>query len=153
MADSATAARRVAALTLIPTSVAIFGAGLAWANGHDPQADPAPASGSEAVTPAADPQLAIAQAKVDDAREKLAQLQAEVNARNAERVAIQEQQAAAPVGTVAAPAAAAPAAGAPAAKTGTVVARTTTTKVTQPVVAPAPAAVPVQTTTKSSKKP
>ena len=148
MTDSATAARRVAALTLIPTSVAIFGAGLAWANGHDPQVASAPES--EAAAPVADPQLAVAQAKVDDARDKLAQLQAEVNSRNAERVAIQQQQAAAPAGTVVAPATAAAAA----AKSGTVVAKTTTTKtVTQPVVAAAKAAVPVQTTTKSSTKP
>lgn len=150
MTDSATAARRVAALTLIPTSVAIFGAGLAWANSHDPQVASAPKS--EAAAPVADPQLAVAQAKVDDARDKLAQLQAEVNGRNAERVAIQQQQAAAPAGTVVAPAAAAAAA-----KTGTVVAKTTTTTtkttVTQPIVAAAPAAVPVQTTTKSSTKP
>jgi hypothetical protein len=148
MTDSATAARRVAALTLIPTSVAIFGAGLAWANGHDPQIASAP--DSKAAAPVADPQLAIAQAKVDDARDTLAQLQAEVNARNVERVTIQEQQAAAPAGTVVAPAAAAAAA-----NTGTVVAKTTTTtaKVTKPVVAAAPAAVPVQTTTKSSTKP
>ena len=83
--------------------------------------------------------------------EKLAQRQAEVNARNAERVAIQQQQAAAPVGAPAAPAPAAAAPVAAAAKAGTV-AKSTTTKVTQPIVAAAPAAAPVQTTTKSSKK-
>ncbi len=149
MTDSATAARRVAALTLIPTSVAIFGAGLAWANSNDPLVTSTPES--QASDPVVDPQVAIAQAKVDDAREKLAQLQAEVNARNAERVAIQQQQAAAPVGAPAAPAPAAAAPVAAAAKAGTV-AKSTTTKVTQPIVAAAPAAAPVQTTTKSSKK-
>ena len=133
MTSSAVAARRVAALTLLPTSVAVFGAGLAWANSHDPYVASAPES--EAAAPAEDPQLALAQAKVDDARTKLAQLQAEVDSRNAERVAIQEQQAATRAG---APAAAPAAAGA---KTGTV---------TQPV-AKAPAAAPVQTTTKASK--
>jgi hypothetical protein len=144
MTNSATAARRVAALTLIPTTVAIFGAGLAWANGHDPAVASAPES--EAAGPSTDPQMALAQAKVDDARTKLAELQAEVESRNVERVAIQEQQAAAPAGTVVAPAAAG-------AKTGTTVTKTTTKTGTgtQPVVAKAPAAVPVQTTTKASK--
>lgn len=75
MTDSATAARRVAALTLIPTSVAIFGAGLAWANSNDPLVTSTPES--QASDPVVDPQVAIAQAKVDDAREKLAQLQAD----------------------------------------------------------------------------
>jgi len=141
MTNSAVAARRVAALTLLPTSVAVFGAGLAWANSHDPSTASAPAS--EAAGPAEDPQLALAGAKVDDARAKLAQLQAEVDSRNAERVAVQEQQAAAKAG------AAVPAG---AAKAGTVAKTTTKTgTVTQPVVAKAPAAVPVQTTTKASK--
>ena len=152
MTDSATAARRVAALTLIPTSVAVFGAGLAWATSNDPQVASAPES--EAAAPVPDPQLAVAQAKVDDARDKLAQLQAEVNARNAERVAIQEQQAAGV--TVPAPAAAAAPAGAPAAPAAAPKAATTVKKtatVTQPVVvAPAAAAPKVQTVTKSSKK-
>ncbi len=156
MTNSATAARRVAALTLIPTSVAVFGAGLAWANNHDPAVATAPES--EAAPAVVDPQIAVAQAKVDDARAKLADLQAEVDRRNAERVLVQEQQAAAPAGA-AAPGAVTPQTGTVNAgrtqpKTTTTQTKTTQTKttVTQPVVAAAPAAVPVQTTTKSSKK-
>lgn len=147
MTDSAVAARRVAALTLIPASVAVFGAGLAWATNHDPSTSSTPES---VPAPTTDPQLALAEAKVDDARARLAQLQDEVNRRNAERVALQEQQAAGVVPPAAqAPAAAAPAAAAPKAQTGTTTKKTT---VTQPVVAAAPAAPAVQTVTKASTK-
>lgn len=152
MTDSAVAARRVAALTLIPASVAVFGTGLAWATTHDPSVASAP--DSQAATPSNDPKMAAAEAKLDDARTRLAELQAEVNRRNAERVAIQEAQAAgvAPASAASSPAAVAAAAAAAAkVQTGTKTAAKTT--VTQPIVAAAPAAAPpVQTTTKASTK-
>jgi hypothetical protein len=150
MTNATTAARRVAALTLIPTSVAVFGAGLAWANGHDPYAGSSSKSGTASQTP--DDQLVAAQAKVDDAQAKLAKLQAEVDARNAD----QANQAAA---AASASSGAQPAAGAATTAAGTkataqakaaAVAKAT---VAAPVVVAAPAAPKVQTVTKASTKP
>ena len=147
MTSPTTAARRVAALTLIPTSVAVFGAGLAWANSHDPYAGSSSKSGTSSQTP--DDQLAAAQAKVDDAQAKLAKLQAEVDGRNADQAS---QSAAA----ASASSAAQPAAGAATTAAGTKA--TTQAKaaatVAKPVVVAAPAAAPkVQTVTKASTKP
>jgi hypothetical protein len=149
MTNATTAARRVAALTLIPTSVAVFGAGLAWANGHDPYAGSSSKSGTSSQTP--DDQLVAAQAKVDDAQAKLAKLQAEVDARNAD----QASQSAAAAAAASAAAAAQPAAGAATTAAGT---KTTTqakpaAPVAKPVVVAAPAAPKVQTVTKASTKP
>lgn len=146
MTSPTTAARRVAALTLIPTSVAVFGAGLAWANSHDPYAGSSSKSGTSSQTP--DDQLAAAQAKVDDAQAKLAKLQAEVDGRNAAQAS---QSAAA----ASASSAAQPAAGAATTAAGT---KTTTqakpaAPVAKPVVVAAPAAPKVQTVTKASTKP
>jgi len=147
MTNATTAARRVAALTLIPTSVAVFGAGLAWANGHDPYAGSSSKSGTSSQIP--DDQLVAAQAKVDDAQAKLAKLQAEVDGRNADQAS---QSAAA----ASASSAAQPAAGAATTAAGT---KTTTqakpaAPVAKPVVVAAPAAPPkVQTVTKASTKP
>jgi hypothetical protein len=149
MTNATTAARRVAALTLIPTSVAVFGAGLAWANGHDPYASSSSKSGTSSPTP--DDQLAAAQAKVDDAQTKLAKLQAEVDGRNADQASQSAAAAAASASS-----AAQPAVGAATTAAGT---KTTTqakpaAPVAKPVVVAAPAAPPkVQTVTKASTKP
>jgi hypothetical protein len=147
MTNATTAARRVAALTLIPTSVAVFGAGLAWANGHDPYADSSSKSGTSSQTP--DDQLAAAQAKVDDAQAKLAKLQADVDGRNADAAA----QAAADASASAAQPTAGAAATTAAAKVAATKAKAAAT-VAKPVVVAAPAAAPkVQTVTKASTKP
>ena len=138
MTDPATAARRVAALTLIPTSVAVFGAGLAWANGHDPYAGSSSQSGTSSQTP--DDQLAAARAKVDDAQAKLAKLQAEVDGRSADAAS---QSSAAAGATSASPSAAGAA---------TTTAGTKATTQAKATVA-APAAPKVQTVTKASTKP
>ena len=141
MTNATTAARRVAALTLIPTSVAVFGAGLAWANGQDPHADSSSKAGTS--SPTSDDKLAAAQAKVDDAAAKLAKLQAEVDGRNADAAAQAAADASAGAAKPAAGAAAAPAAAK--AKAAAPVAK--------PVVVAAPAAPKVQTVTKASTKP
>ncbi len=157
MTDPTKAARRVAALTLIPASVAVFGAGLAWANSHDPNA----ASSSGSSGQATDPQLAAARAKVDDAQAKLAKLQAEVDARNAD--AASQSAAAAAAATVSASTPPPP----PTAVGGTTAAAKATAAAAkaapaQPKVAAAPKAVVaappppapvVQTQTKASGKP
>jgi hypothetical protein len=146
MTNPTTAARRVAALTLIPASVAVFGAGLAWANGHDPYAGASSKSGTSSQTP--DDQLAAAQAKVDDAQAKLEKLQAEVDGRNADAAGQSAADASA--------SAAQPTAGA-AATTAAAKAAATKAKAAAPVVKPAvvaaPAAPKVQTVTKASTKP
>jgi len=147
MTNATTAARRVAALTLIPTSVAVFGAGLAWANGHDPHADSSSKSGTSSQTP--DDRLAAAQAKVDDAAAKLAKLQAEVDGRNADAAAQAAADASASAGQPTAGAAATTAAAQAAATKAKAAAAT----VAKPVVVAAPAAPKVQTTTKASTKP
>ena len=142
MTDSTTAARRVAALALIPTSVAVFGAGLAWASGHEPSA---PSSSSTEQSP--DPRLAAAQAKVDAARARLAALQAQVEARLNATASPSAKADSSALATSAAPTLApSKARGTTAPPRVATVARTTAVATTA---APAPH---VQTTTRASKK-
>ena len=150
MIDPTKAARRVAALTLIPTSVAVFGAGLAWANSHDPYAGSSTDSSSGQ---ASDPALAAAQAKVDDAQAKLAKLQAEVDGRSTDPAtsASATDSASGTTTPSAAGSTKAGAAATPAAAKAAAAAKTTAAAKTV-AAAPAPAPV-VQTTTKASKKP
>ena len=154
MIDPTKAARRVAALTLIPTSVAVFGAGLAWANSHDPYAG---ASTDSSSGQASDPALAAAQAKVDDAQAKLAKLQAEVDGRStdpATSASATDSASASASGTTTPSAAGSTKAGAAATTAAAKAAAAAKTTAAAKTVAAAPAPAPVvQTTTKASKKP
>lgn len=137
MTDLPTAGRRVAALAFIPGSVAAFGTALVWASSHDPLAT---ASTSSATTPSVDPALAAAQAKVDEAQQRLEQLRSEV-----------EGQASAAASAASASASAAQAQAQAQAKAAAPAAKAPAPKAAAPKAAAAPAP-PVQTTTTASRK-
>jgi hypothetical protein len=123
MTDAAKVRRRATALALIPATAGIFGVSVAWASSHDPftaaGSTAAPAAAGPAVpatTPdpqtTVDPQVADLTAKISQAQERLAQLQATFDAQAGGAAAPAGASAAAPA-TAAKPAA--PAAPKPAA--------------------------------------
>ncbi len=129
MTDRARHARRLAALGLVPLGVGGFGGGVAWAASHEPAAVPTPPP-APVASATVDPQVTAALAAIQDARARIAALQATLD----------QQAAAARTAAAAAPAPA------PAKAPARPVA-----PVRPAAPAPAPvAAPPVHTTTKAS---
>jgi len=92
MTDSAKVRRRATALALIPATAGVFGASVAWASSHDPFSAAAGAAGAPAASAPAgqtttpDPQATVDQqvtdlaAKISQAQDRIAQLQATLDA-------------------------------------------------------------------------
>ena len=138
MTDSAKVRRRATALALIPATAGVFGASVAWASSHDPFSAAAGAAGAPAASAPAgqtttpDPQATVDQqvtdlaAKISQAQDRIAQLQATLDAQtggtatqpgtSAASKSTSKTTAPAAAGAPAAAAAPAPAAAAPAPK-------------------------------------
>lgn len=139
MTDRSRHGRRLAALAVVPLSAGVLGTGVAWAGSHDPLATAAPEPTAPAPSPTAtaDPRVDQLLTEVEQARQRIAELQATLDARASAAAAKAQADAAA------AKAQAAVKASAPK--------RTTTAS--RPAAKPAAKAAPApkpQTTTKSS---
>ena len=85
MTDRSRQGRRLAALAVVPLSAGVLGTGVAWAGSHDPlaAATPEPTTPAPSPTATSDPRVDQLLAEVEQARQRISELQATLDARAA----------------------------------------------------------------------